>query len=493
MKHYILYALSCLLALTASLPLSAQDPSEVLMPQKLTLIQPHSGKGSFKVIEEGQVANGFALAKATVTLELSPNTTDDYSVSKDLIKVYKTGDPHATIPLNTNIAPYSFTMPNHPVTIEVEFKKPLTIIPDKDQVLYKDEQYTAYKPTYTVNGITEADGDVVFTGNLKIEGDEPYQIVNNDLSAGNKYELKVEPGVTVTPLPGNASDAVAIPDKNTAGQNGWYLGPNNSFTLKAPTGFLIKQATPTTRSLSNATAADEYTDKLVFTDEGERIIHYNLKRIGMDTPPSENKSITYKLDYSLPQYTVTVNERSATVKLADWISGLAEECFYQWDEGPERKISGIQKGDKEATFTLSGNAGSHTLSLKLIDVAGNVLDKTNIPVTLEDTYVPPYVPDDDNDNDSDDPDPKPDPDPDPDPVANETILGSSFGIGIDNGKLSLEASQPCRVFIHTFSGSLQYMKQLPAGTTRLYNLPASRYIITLETPKGVIRRKVMVW
>lgn len=487
MKHYILYALSCLLALTASLPLSAQDPSEVLMPQKLTLIQPDSEKGSFKV-KGDHVAYGFALAKATVTLELSPNTTDNYSVSKDLIKVYKTGEPEEFIELNnTDDPPYSFTMPNHPVTIEVEFKKPLTIIPDKDQVLYKDEQYTAYKPTYTVEGITEADGDVVFTGNLKLEGDEPYQIVNNDLSAGYKYELKVEPGVTVTPLPGNASDAVAIPDKNTAGQDGWYLGPNNSFTLKAPTGFLIKQATPTTRSLSNATAADEYTDKLVFTDEGERIIHYNLKRIGMDTPPSENKSITYKLDYSLPQYTVTVNERSATVKLTDPISGLAE-CSYQWDGGPKRKISGIQKGDNEATFTLSGNAGSHTLSLKLIDVAGNVLEETSIPVTLEDTYVPPYVPDDDND-DSDNPDPKPD----PDPVANETILGSSFGIGIDNGKLSLEAAQPCRVFIHTFSGSLQYMKQLPAGTTRLYNLPASRYIITLETPKGVIRRKVMVW
>lgn len=490
MKHYILYALSCLLALTASLPLSAQDPSEVLMPQKLTLIQPDSEKGSFKV-KGDHVAYGFALANATVTLELSPNTTDGYLASKDLIKVYNTDDLEDVIKLNdTDDATYSFTMPNFPVTIEVEFKKKtLTIIPDKDQVLYEGEEYTDYKPTYTVEGITEADGDVVFTGNLKLEGDEPYQIVNNDLSAGYKYELKVEPGVTVTRLPGNASDAVAIPDKNTAGQNGWYLGPNNSFTLKAPTGFLIKQATPTTRSLSNATAADEYTDKLVFTDEGERIIHYNLKRIGMDTPPSENKSITYKLDYSLPQYNVTVNERSATVKLADWISGLAE-CSYQWDGGPEREISGFKKGDKEATFTLYGNAGSHTLSLILKDVAGNVLDKTNIPVTLEDTYVPPYVPDDD-DNDSDDP--EPDPNPDPDPVANETILGSSFGIGIDNGKLSLEASQPCRVFIHTFSGSLQYMKQLPAGTTRLYNLPASRYIITLETPKGVIRRKVMVW
>lgn len=499
MKHYILYVLGCLLALAASLPLSAQElrvaPPDIIMPQKLTLKQPHSGKGSFTV-KGDQVAYGFALPGETVTLELEPKTTDGYSVDNSLIKVYETNDPDKAIPLNDTDSPITFTMPNAPVTIEVEFMKTLTINPDKGQVVYEGE--SDYHPTYTVEGITEADGNVVFTGNLKVDGDK---IVNDDLSAGDKYKIVVTPGVTVERLTGKkAEDAVATSSESANGDYGWHKNPTTSVTLVAPRGFSIKQtsATPAPASLSLRDAADSdgYTDKLTFTEQGEHTVVYSLKRKATNKE-YDGKSITYKLDYSKPDFEINVYKGKITMTLTDWASGLASYS-YSWDGGEEQHADNLTSAPKKLDITLPGGAGTHTLSITLKDMAGNVKEVKDQKVTLEDTYVP-DVPDDGEGGNGGGGEPDPDepviPDPD-EPVANEVISANHSGIYVENGKLCLEASQPCQVVINNYQGGAVMIRQIPQGKTRLYELPAGQYIVSLSAPhlpQGKLVRKVMVW
>lgn len=476
-----------------TLPEQGAAPNDVIMPQKLTLKQPHSGKGSFTVKKEGQVAYGFALEGATVTLELSPNAPDGYSIDNSLIKVYKTNDSNkAAITLSGTESPFTFTMPNAPVTIEVEFMKTLTIIPDAGQVVYKDEEITNYHPTYTKEGITEADGNVVFTGNLKV-GDNN-KIVNDNLKAVN-YTLEVKEGVTVKKLTNNAQDAVATLNGSQEITNDWH--PSGPVTVTPPSGFLIKQTSFSSASLSlrDATAGDKYIDKLVFTEEGEHTVGYSLKRIGMVETVYEGKSITYKLDTKAPSHDVSVSNRTATVTLIDQASGLAS-CTYIWDGGTEQSVTGFNPGDKEATFTLTGYAGTHTLKLTIKDMAGNVLSISDVPVELEDPYIPPINPEPDDGDDDGDDNGEPEPDPDPiDPVANEAIQAPALGIYVENGKLCLEASQPCRVSIYKYQGSVVMIRQIPSGKTRLYELPAGQYIVVLQSIHDSdvrLRQKVMV-
>lgn len=512
MKHYILYVLGCLLALAASLPLSAQElramPGDIIMPQKLTLKQPHSGKGSFTV-KGDQVAYGFALPGETVTLELEPNTTNGYLVDKSLIKVYETNNQSKSIELKEINNPPTFTMPNAPVTIEVEFMKTLTIIPDKGQVVYADEDINKYHPTYTVEGITEADGNVIFTGNLGVvENKGVFTIDKGDLKAAN-YTLDVKSDVTVTKLTDkNAADAVAKLDDSPVITNGWYS--TNPVTLIAPSGFLIKQTSVSSASLSlrDATAADGYTDKLTFTEQGEHTVYYSLKRNGMDNKVYDGKSITYKLDYSNPDFEIIMYKGKITMTLTDWASGLASYS-YSWDGGNEQHADNLTSAPKKLDITLPGGAGPHILSITLKDMAGNVKEVIERQVELEDTYVPPINPDngddnngggngggnDDNDDDNgggngggNDPDPI-------DPVANEAIQAPALGIYVENGKLCLEASQPCRVSIYKYQGGTVMIRQIPSGKTRLYELPAGQYIVVLQSihdSDNLLRQKVMV-
>lgn len=501
MKHYILYVLSCLLALAASLPLSAQElramPPDIIMPQKLTLKQPHSGKGSFTV-EGDQVAYGFALPGETVTLELEPNTTNGYLVDKSLIKVYETGNPNKVITLSGSDNTLTFTMPNAPVTIEVEFMKELTINPDAGQVVYADEEIKNYHPTYTVEGITEADGNVIFTGNLGVvENKDVYTIDKGDLKAAN-YTLDVKSDVTVTKLTDkNAADAVAKLDDSPVITNGWYS--TNPVTLIAPSGFLIKQTSVSSASLSlrDAADADGYTDKLTFTEQGEHTVYYSLKRNGMDNKVYGGKSITYKLDYSNPDFEIIMYKGKITMTLTDWASGLASYS-YSWDGGNEQHADNLTSAPKKLDITLPGGAGTHTLSITLKDQAGNKTEVIEREVTVKESYVP-DVPDDGEGGNggSGEPDPDEPVNPDPDePVANEAIQAPALGISVENGKLCLEASQPCRVSIYNYQGGAVMIRQIPSGKTRLYELPAGQYIVRLSAPhlpQGKVTQKVRVW
>lgn len=473
-------------------------PDDIIMPQKLTLKQPHSGKGSFTVKKEGQVAYGFALPGETVTLELKPNA--NYYISDDLIKVYETGKSTSTIQFNGSDNTRTFTMPNAPVTIEVEFRKELTINPDKGQVVYADEEIKNYHPTYTVEGITEADGNVNFTGNLGVvENKDVYTIDKGDLSAVN-YTLDVKSDVTVTKLTDKkAADAVAKLDGSPVITNGWYS--TNPVTLIAPSGFLIKQTSVSSASLSlrDAADADGYTDKLTFTEQGEHTVVYSLKRKATNKEYG-GKSITYRLDYSNPDFEINVYKGKITMTLTDWASGLASYS-YSWDGGKEQHADNLTSAPKKLDITLPGGAGTHTLSITLKDQAGNMKEVKDQKVTLEDTYVPdvPDVPDDGEGGNggSGEPDPDEPVNPDPDePVANEAIQAPALGIYVENGKLCLEASQPCRVMICNYQGGAVMIRQIPSGKTRLYELPAGQYIVSLSAPylpQGKVTQKVMVW
>lgn len=162
MKQTIFYALCCLLAIAGAFPLHAQQlramPGDVKMPQKLTMKQPAPAKGRFTVAGDN-VANGFALPGTTVTLTLNPNS--DYSVSDQLIKVYRTGSQSpVSLVTTSNPKERTFTMPDTPVTIEVDFLAPLTeemVSLSTSSVTYNA---TDQKPTVTVT----AGGTTLTTG-----------------------------------------------------------------------------------------------------------------------------------------------------------------------------------------------------------------------------------------------------------------------------------------------------------------------------------------
>lgn len=268
-------------------------------------------------------------------------------------------------------------------------KKPLTVTPDAGQVVYANE--TDYAPTYTVEGLVEGEENMEFTGSLKV-GDEG-KIVNKDLSAGDNYTITITEGVVVTKKTEKVEEEVSKPEAGAGssgpGNDNWLIGTGASVVMKAPDGFLIKETTasetpsaaPVSLKLRDAVEEDGYKTELSFTEEGEHTVYYMLKRNIKDGGEYGPKQATYKLDASLPTFTITPGKGMATVQLADAVSGLAS-CTYTWDNGGEQEAT-ITSGAKESSFTLKGKAGIHHLTMTVKDVAGNVLSVPSTDVKLE--------------------------------------------------------------------------------------------------------------
>lgn len=266
-------------------------------------------------------------------------------------------------------------------------KKPLTVTPDAGQVVYANE--TGYAPSYTVEGLVEGEENVI-TGSLKV-GDNG-KIVNKNLFASDNYTITVA-DVSITKKEGEAAGAVSEPEPGTdtslAGNEGWLVGSCASVVMKAPAGFLIKETTasetspaaPASLKLRDAVEEDGYKTELSFTEEGEHTVYYMLKRNIKDGGEYGPKQATYKLDTSLPTFTITPGKGGATVQLADAVSGLVS-CTYTWDNGGEQEAT-ITSGAKESSFTLKGKAGIHHLTMTVKDVAGNVLSVPSTDVKLE--------------------------------------------------------------------------------------------------------------
>ena len=136
MKQYTSLWLVCLLAVF-SMTARAQEgietkarPDYPALPFMLTFEAPAEGSASLSISADGEtLTSPTALHSGTeVTITVTP--ADGYRMASGYPKVYRTGTPSETVPAtfkpdaSSGIAYlYTFTMPDFPVTVEVEYEK----------------------------------------------------------------------------------------------------------------------------------------------------------------------------------------------------------------------------------------------------------------------------------------------------------------------------------------------------------------------------------
>lgn len=138
MKAYILSLVTLLTAL--ALPANGQTgstntkaaPLPPTMPYKLNLVTIGANNGTVAVEDNKAGGNGITTAgndtlvygesgnnATTVKLTVTPN--DGYVVRKNYPKAYKTGNTGTTVAISGSSSPYTFSMPAHPVTVEIAY------------------------------------------------------------------------------------------------------------------------------------------------------------------------------------------------------------------------------------------------------------------------------------------------------------------------------------------------------------------------------------
>lgn len=127
-------------------------PDIPAMPYKLGLITIGDNKGTVTVadskaggdgiitVEKDTLVYGATGGSNATTVQLTVTPTTGYIVRKDYPKAYKTGDTGTTVLINGSGSPYTFSMPAHPVTVEIAYARPLKNIGD---ITLKESKQTA--------------------------------------------------------------------------------------------------------------------------------------------------------------------------------------------------------------------------------------------------------------------------------------------------------------------------------------------------------------
>lgn len=293
-------------------------------------------------------------------------------------------------------ANYKLTQPNN-LTGAITAKE-LTVTPTAEQSIYFDEH-----PAYTVSDAASVEKPA-FTDHLGVN-DGKVTIgglaLTNDVSSGftaTNYSCKLSSGdVAITQDKNTLEQAykAKITVINGAVGGGWH---KTKVDLAPSTGFKIKGSS-TLKSTDN-----DWKDQLTVNADGNNEVKYQLKRVGRvgdwdsKTNPSDEQTLTVKLDKTLPSVVVTPDspdKLTLTVALSDATSGLAS-CTYDWNGGGNVTET-LTPGEKSHSFTLTApSAGSYLLKVVLTDRAGNETTHSET-VTLteaEKPITPPVTPPD---------------------------------------------------------------------------------------------------
>lgn len=323
-----------------------------------------TGEESDVSLKTGSYSLAYASKDVGVAISLTP--TGDLSLSGDKSANYKLTQPSN---LKGGIT-----------------EKELTITPVPNQFIYSDEH-----PLYTISDAVGSEMPA-FSGNLGVSEDK----VNNsgltladDETSGFKaanYTWKLSfSDVAITQ--DSKTLAKAYEDEATtisdAVGTGWH---KNNIVLTTSIGFKIKGS-------STLKSTPSWEDNLTVDGaDGEHEVKYQLKRAGRvgdwddKTDPSDNKTLTVKMDKMAPTVTVTPDKLTVTVALSDALSGLAS-CTYAWNNGGN-VIEALTAGNKTHSFTLTAPAaGSYSLKVVLTDRAGNETTY-NETVTLTNPTTP---------------------------------------------------------------------------------------------------------
>ena len=136
MKRYISLWLVCLLAVF-SMTARAQEgietkarPDYPALPFMLTFEAPAEGSASLSISADGETLTSPTTLHSGTEVTITVTPADGYRMASGYPKVYRTGAPDETVPAtfkpdaSSGIAYlYTFTMPDFPVTVEVEYEK----------------------------------------------------------------------------------------------------------------------------------------------------------------------------------------------------------------------------------------------------------------------------------------------------------------------------------------------------------------------------------
>ena len=136
MKQYTSLGLVCLLAVF-SMTARAQEgietkarPDYPALPFMLTFEAPAEGSASLSISADGETLTSPTTLHSGTEVTITVTPADGYRMASGYPKVYRTGTPSETVPAtfkpdaSSGIAYlYTFTMPDFPVTVEVEYEK----------------------------------------------------------------------------------------------------------------------------------------------------------------------------------------------------------------------------------------------------------------------------------------------------------------------------------------------------------------------------------
>ena len=136
MKQYTSLWLVCLLAVF-SMTARAQEgietkarPDYPALPFMLTFEAPAEGSASLSISADGETLTSPTTLHSGTAVTITVTPADGYRMASGYPKVYRTGTPSETVPAtfkpdaSSGIAYlYTFTMPDFPVTVEVEYEK----------------------------------------------------------------------------------------------------------------------------------------------------------------------------------------------------------------------------------------------------------------------------------------------------------------------------------------------------------------------------------
>ena len=315
--------------------------------------------------------------------------------------IENTAGPHTLVLTITDVAGNEVTYDN----LSFNLLADLTVTPKKDQKLYKGEPIL-----YEVTGILGNDDPL--DGVLELEKsniDDTWTIKQGTLTLKEeyktKYALTVDETVTATYVNTDPS-TIDITLDEAGGNDGWYT-TEGGITFAAPASGDFEIAL----TGSELKADPAYESSFTWSTEGSYTVKYNLRRTTTEIVYEKTKDVKY--DHTAPSLkdgAPTVSFLEATFTLTDATSGIAS---YSYTLDGSTDPANVGHNDNvnsapEASFTVTGTAGSHTLSLTVKDVAGNEA-KADVTFELKDRPVPPPVPpvtpggDDDDDPSGDNP------------------------------------------------------------------------------------------
>lgn len=261
----------------------------------------------------------------------------------------------------------------------------LTITPESDQILYKDEPIL-----YTVSEGIIGQEKPLNDGKLGLEqvNGDSYKITLGTLGVnaddGKNYTISFSENIQATYFKQSAGDADVNLSEPPTGAGGWHTD-KNGITFTAPKGFEIALTGSTELKSEPA-----YGESFIWNTEGEHEVAYNLRRIGTESVYSKSKTI--KFDCTPPVHqdgSPAISNLQATFTLADAGSGIAS-FSYALDGNAEVEKT-LADTPHEHSFSLTDKAGKHTLVLKATDVAGNTVTYPDIAFELGSPYVPPVA------------------------------------------------------------------------------------------------------